>query len=97
MNFPFHSPSTNTQTDENHSNQADLRMLSQLGVTPKRGDYAERVAVRQRFRAAVFVVVAAKRMERLERGWRGVRRLGVRVEGVRRRVAAGVGVGREER
>ena len=48
--------------------------------------------MRQRFRAAVFVVIAAERMVRLERGWRGVRRLGVRVEGVRRRVDADEGV-----
>ena len=51
-------------------------MIAQMGVKPKREDYEFKLAVRQRFRAAVFVVLAANRMKGLEREWRGVRKLG---------------------
>lgn len=51
-------------------------MIAQMGVEPKREDYESKLAVRQRFRAAVYVVVAANRMKGLEREWRRVRKLG---------------------
>lgn len=56
-------------------------MIAQMGVKPKREDYESKLAVRQRFRAAIFVVLATNRMRSLEREWRGVRKLG---EGLKR-------------
>ena len=56
-------------------------MIRQMGV---RTDYAsdrDRLVLRQRFRAGVWVVVAAIRLGALEKEWRGMRRMG---EGLKR-------------
>jgi Pericentrin-AKAP-450 domain of centrosomal targeting protein len=63
------------------SNQADLRMIQEMGVKAKRSSYESQLALRQRFRATVYAVVAANRIQRLEREWRRMRKMG---EGLRR-------------
>ena len=62
-------------------------MIAQMGVTAKKESYESKLAARQRLRAVVWVVLAANRIQGLEREWRGVRRLG---EGLRRMRERGV-------
>lgn len=70
-----------------YSNQADLRMIAQMGVKAKKDSYESKLAVKQRFRAVGWMAVAAVRIRGLEREWRGVRNLG---EGLKRARGEGI-------
>lgn len=70
------------------SNQADLRMIQEMGVKAKRPSYESQLALRQRFRAAVYVVVAANRIKGLEKEWRRVRKMGEELRRARGEVEA---------
>ena len=56
-------------------------MIQEMGVKAPKSSYESKLALRQRFRAGVYAVVAANRMRCLERQWWGVKILG---EGLRR-------------
>lgn len=59
-----------------------------MGVKPPpKESYEAKLASKQRLRAVVLVVMAAKRMQGLEREWRGIRRLGGELRRVRERAS----------
>jgi len=54
-----------------------------MGVEVDKRKYEKELAPVQKFRAGVFVVVAAIRMSKLEQQWRGVRQMGEELKGAR--------------
>lgn len=56
-------------------------MIDQMGVKARKSSYERKPKSRQRFRTAVYVIIAANRMKTLEREWRGIKRIG---DGLRR-------------
>ena len=63
-----------------------------MGVNVSREDQKKlqpkKLTPTQKFRAGVFVVIAAMRMSEMEEQWRGVRVIGEEVEGARERALA---------
>lgn len=73
-----------------NSNQIDLRILREMGVELSPEDQRKirekergNLTPKQKFRAGVFVVIAAMRMSEMEEQWRGVRLLGEEVNRAR--------------
>ena len=54
-----------------------------MGVEVDKKKYEKELAPVQKFRAGVFVVVAAIRMSKLEQKWRGLRQMGEELKGAR--------------
>jgi hypothetical protein len=54
-----------------------------MGVEVDKRKYEKELAPVQKFRAGVFVVIAAIRMSKLEQQWRGVRQMGEELKGAR--------------
>ena len=62
-----------------NSNDADLRMISEMGVKPR--DRTQTRSPRQKLKTAVSMVKAAVRMQRMGREWKKTKKLG---EGLKR-------------
>lgn len=62
-----------------HSNEADLRMISEMGVQAR--DRKPSRTPRHKLRSAVSLVVAAVRMQRMGQEWSKAKKLG---EGLKR-------------
>lgn len=76
------SPVSNIGTLANldlNSNDADLRMISEMGVKPR--DRTQTRSPRQKLKSAVSTVKAAVRMQRMGREWKKTKKLG---EGLKR-------------
>lgn len=72
-------------------------MIQEMGVKANRSSYESKLAVRQRFRAGVYAVLAANRIKSLEREWRGVRRMGEGLIRARGRIEGRKSLGKGER
>lgn len=62
-----------------HSNEADLRMITEMGVQGRERNQAQ--TPRQKLRSAISLVVATVRMQRMGQEWRRTMKLG---EGLKR-------------
>ena len=74
---------TVTFTDMVYSNQVDLRILGDMGVSVDKRKYEVKLQPLQKFRAGVFAVVAAIRMSNMEEQWREAKLLGEELKLVR--------------
>lgn len=57
-----------------HSNDADLKMIAEMGVRPPLN--REKLPPRQKLRSVVYMVMASVRMQRLKWEWGQVRKVG---------------------
>ena len=71
----------------NNSNQVDLRILNEMGVSLDKAKYETKLQPVQKFRAGVFAVMAAIRMSNLEEQWRDARIIGEEVKLIRAKQA----------
>lgn len=71
---------TRTLTASYNSNQVDLRILNEMGVSLDKSRYETKMRPVQKFRAGVFAVMAAIRMSNLEEQWRDARIIGEEVK-----------------
>ena len=67
------------------SNQVDLRILGEMGVSLDKRKYEVKLKPIRKFRAGVFAVIAAIRMSNMEEQWRESRLLGEELKLVRAR------------
>jgi hypothetical protein len=74
-----------TFTDLYDSNQVDLNILGEMGVSVDKRKYEVALKPVQKFRAGVFAVIAAIRMSNMEEQWREARLLGEELKLVRAR------------
>lgn len=58
------------------SNQVDLRILGEMGVSVDKQKYESKLRPVQKFRAGVFTVIAAIRMSNMEESWREAKLMG---------------------
>lgn len=71
---PFHSGFQHT--DLSYSNQVDLRILGEMGVSLDSHKYEAKLKPIQKLRAGISVVIAAIRMSNMEAQWRDARVIG---------------------
>lgn len=71
------------ETDPICSNQVDLRILNEMGVSVDQAKYERKLRPVQKFRAGVLAVMAAIRMSNMEESWRDARLLGEELKLVR--------------
>lgn len=76
-----------SNTDLLSSNQIDLRILGEMGVTLDRSKYETKLRPVQKFRAGVFAVMAAIRMSNMEEQWRDARLIGEELKHARAKQA----------
>lgn len=67
----------------NTSNQVDLRILGEMGVSLHQEKYEPKLRPVQKFRAGVFAVMAAIRMSNMEESWREAKFIGEELRLVR--------------
>jgi hypothetical protein len=75
-------------TNNDNSNQVDLRILREMGIDVDRRKYEKPLRPIQKFRAGVFTIMAAIRMSNMERQWREVKLIGEDLKAVRSRHAS---------
>ncbi|ETI24982.1 hypothetical protein G647_04352 [Cladophialophora carrionii CBS 160.54] len=68
-------------------NQVDLRILGEMGVSLDKRKYEVKLKPVQKFRAGVFMVIAAIRMSNMEEQWREAKLLGEELKLLRTRQA----------
>ena len=69
--------------NKSYSNQVDLRILGEMGVSLDKRKYETQLKPVQKFRAGVFTVIAAIRMSNMEEQWREAKLIGEELKLVR--------------
>lgn len=92
MSRLFYLTRSATQPLTSHSNQEDLNLISQMGITPDVTVHDRR----PKLKSAIIAVVAAMRMQKLADGWAQNRKiheqLKAKLESMRRNSGRNVGV-----